>query len=60
MNIEELKNKCEIIIKDLEEIKLGIITYTKKAKKSNGPEMISGFVHYYSNLNRDEQRGEFQ
>jgi len=62
-NVQELKNKREIIIKNLEELKLVtiILTVTKKKwievdKKEvdSGLEMNDGFVHFYSRVPKEK------
>jgi exonuclease III len=45
-NVQGLKNKHEIIIKDLEELKLDIVTLMKTKKKGSELETIGGFVHF--------------
>lgn len=53
-NVQELRNKCEIIIKDLEILKLDIVALTKTKKKGSGSEIISGFDHFYSGVPKDQ------
>jgi hypothetical protein len=45
-NVQRLKSTCEIIIKDLEQLKLDIITLLE-TRKCNGLEMIDGFLPFY-------------
>jgi hypothetical protein len=52
--LEGLKNKREIIIKDLKELKLDIITLTE-TKKDSGLDMIGGFINFYSEVSKQKQ-----
>jgi len=55
-----LKNKHEIIIKDLKELKLDITTFMEVEKKNSESETVGRFVHFYSkNLKRNKQREKF-
>jgi len=54
-NVQKLKNKPRgIIIKDLEEIKLDIITLME-TKKVSGWETIDGFIHFYSGVFKEKR-----
>jgi len=50
-NIQGLKNKYKIIIKDLKELKLYIILTEKDSRL----ETISGFVHFYSGVSKEKK-----
>jgi len=52
-----VKNKYEIIIKDLGELKLGIIIFTETKKKDSG--LTDSFILIVKCLKRSEQRDGF-
>jgi len=58
-NTQRLKNKCEIINKDLKELILYIINLTETKKKGNRVEMIGGFIFIMEYLKRSEQKDGF-
>ncbi|XP_030759068.1 uncharacterized protein LOC115884584 [Sitophilus oryzae] len=50
-----IRNKREIIIKDLEKLELDIITLTETKKKGSGSEIIGNYLHYYSGVPKDQR-----
>jgi len=58
MECTELKNKYEIIIKNLEELKLDVIAFTETKKKEtvDWKRLMNSFIFIVECLKRGEQR----
>lgn len=54
-NIQGLKNKRELIVKDMENLKMEIIALTETKKKGTGTEIIGEFIHFYSGVPKDQR-----
>lgn len=58
-NVQGLKNKCEIVIRDLENLKLDMIALTEtKTRVVDQKQLVVSFISIVEYLKTDEQREE--
>ncbi|XP_044753786.1 craniofacial development protein 2-like [Coccinella septempunctata] len=54
-NVQGIRGKLEIVVKEIEDLKLDIITITETKKKGSGSEKVGEYVHLFSGVPKHER-----